>query len=111
MPTPPPADRARVLAHRILPPGLTGLAGLACAGCCAVPLLIGAGVLGGTGWAAFGSWLPGISVVLAVLAGGAWWWTSRHRRAHATDCAAGACGCSTAETADVVGGRRDTVRA
>jgi small multidrug resistance family-3 protein len=62
------------LARRILPAGLASLAGLACAACCAVPLLLGAGVLSGAGWAVAGAWMPGIAVALAALAeiGGAW---------------------------------------
>ena len=75
------ADRVR----RLLPSGLTGLAGVACAACCVIPLLLGAGVLSGAGWAAVGSWLPGITVVLAVSAAGAWWWMSQRR--HGAGCA------------------------
>jgi mercuric ion transport protein len=84
------ADRAR----RILPAGLSSLAGLACAACCAIPLLVAAGVLSGVGWAAVGVWLPGIAVALAALAGGAWWWARRRR--HHTGCAGGErCACGT----------------
>lgn len=74
MPT--PADRAR----RMLPSGLTGLAALACAACCAIPLLLGAGVLSGAGWAAAGAWMPGVAVATAALAGLAWWWARRRGR-------------------------------
>jgi mercuric ion transport protein len=82
---------------RPLPSGLTGLAGLACAACCAIPLLLAAGVLSGVGWAAAGSWLLGVAVVLAALAGGAWWLT---RRRHRGTCGGGtSCGCSTGPTA------------
>jgi hypothetical protein len=83
------ADRAR----RLLPSGLTSLAGLACAACCAIPLLLTAGVLSGAGWAAAGAWMPGIAVALAALAGAAWWWVRRRR--HRSGCAGGtsyACG-------------------
>jgi hypothetical protein len=52
------ADRVR----RLLPSGLTGLTAIACAACCVVPLLLGAGVLSGAGWAATGSWMPGSPV-------------------------------------------------
>ncbi|MBM0202322.1 hypothetical protein ACIA47_04550 [Micromonospora sp. NPDC051227] len=84
------ADRARPT----LPTSLTGLAGLACAACCAIPLLLTAGVLSGAGWAAAGAWLPGITVTLAALASGAWWWAIR--RSHRGSCAGGSgCGCST----------------
>jgi mercuric ion transport protein len=47
-----------------LPNSLTGLAGLACALCCAIPALITAGILGGTAWASLGQLMPGIAVVL-----------------------------------------------
>ncbi len=83
------ADRAR----RPLPSGLTSLAGLACAACCAIPLLLTAGVLSGAGWAAAGAWMPGIAIALAALAGAAWWWARRRR--HRSGCAGGtsyACG-------------------
>jgi mercuric ion transport protein len=83
------ADRTR----RLLPSSLTGLAGVACAACCALPLLLGAGVLAGAGWAAAGDWMPGVAVVLAALAGAAWWWTSR--RLHRAGCAGGNCACGT----------------
>ena len=82
------ADRAR----RVLPSGLTSLAGLACAACCAIPFLLAAGVLSGAGWAAAGAWMPGIAVALAGLAGGAWWWASRRR--HRAGCQGGeGCAC------------------
>jgi hypothetical protein len=91
---PPVADRKR----RLLPfgltglTGLTGLAGIACAACCIVPLLLAAGVLSGAGWAAIGSWMPGIAVALAAAAGGAWWVS---RRRHSAGCAGGSCACGT----------------
>jgi len=80
--------------RRSLPTGLTGLAGIACLACCAIPLLLAAGVLGGVGWAAFGQFLPGtaLALALAVAAGGTWWWASRHR--HTSNCAAGDCACA-----------------
>jgi mercuric ion transport protein len=85
MPT--PADRAR----RVLPSGLTGLAGLACAACCVIPPLLAAGLLSGADWAVAGEWMPGIAVVLTVGAGGAWWWSSRRHRPGGctTGCACG----------------------
>lgn len=84
------ADRAR----RVLPSSLTSLAGLACAACCAIPVLLGAGVLSGAGWAAAGAWMPRIAIVLAAVAGAAWWWA--HRRRHRAGCAGGTgCACGT----------------
>jgi len=89
---PAPADRARGL----LPAGLASLAGLACAACCAIPLLLAGGLLSGAGWAGAGAWIPGVAVVLAALAGTAWWWTRRRRR-HQASCAGGAgCACGGA---------------
>jgi mercuric ion transport protein len=82
----------RLARRRLLPSGLTGLAGLACAACCAIPFLLAAGVLGGAGWAALGQWMPGVAIILTVLAAGAWWWASRRR--HSGGCAGGrSCGC------------------
>jgi len=84
------ADRAR----RVLPSSLSSLAGVACAACCAIPVLLAAGVLSGAGWAAAGAWMPGIAIVLTGLAIGAWWW-ARHRR-HRAGCAGGAgCACGS----------------
>jgi protein-S-isoprenylcysteine O-methyltransferase Ste14 len=83
-------DRTR----KLLPSSLASLAGVACAACCVIPLLLGAGVLSDAGWAVAGSWMPGVAVVLAALAGAAWWWTSRRR--HRAGCAGGNCSCGTA---------------
>jgi mercuric ion transport protein len=58
---------------------MTSLAALACLLCCLIPPLLAAGVLAGAGWAAAGSWLPGITVILAALTGATWWWTLRRR--------------------------------
>jgi mercuric ion transport protein len=79
--------------RRLLPTGLGGLAGLACALCCVIPGLLAAGVIGGAGWAAFGQVLPGIAIALAALAVLAWWWT-RRRPSHAPGCTGGDCTCS-----------------
>jgi mercuric ion transport protein len=78
--------------RRALPTSLGSLAGVACVACCAVPLLVAAGVLGGTGWAGAARFMPGVAVGLAVLAGLTWWWGAR-RRIHAAGCASGACSC------------------
>jgi len=68
--------------RRLLPASLGGLAGLACALCCAIPLLLAAGILGGAGWAFVGQILPGIAVALTAATSLAWWW-ARRRPAHA----------------------------
>ena len=68
---------------------VTGLAVLACIGCCALPLLLGAGALSGIGWAVTGQWLPAIAGLLIAAAAIMWW--SAHR--HARGCSGGA-GCS-----------------
>ncbi|MBC9001731.1 hypothetical protein [Micromonospora aurantiaca (nom. illeg.)] len=85
MPT--PANRLR----RLLPSGMTGIAGAACAACCILPPLLAAGVLGGAGWAAANRFMPGVAVALAVLAGLSWWWASKRR--HTSGCAGGNCSC------------------
>ncbi|WP_406071920.1 hypothetical protein [Micromonospora sp. NBC_01638] len=85
MPT--PANRLR----RLLPSGMTGLAGVACVACCLLPPLLAAGILGGAGWAAANRFMPGVAVALAVFAGLSWWWTNSRR--HTTGCAGGNCSC------------------
>ncbi|MBQ0897042.1 hypothetical protein KBX37_28825 [Micromonospora sp. U56] len=92
MPT--PADRLR----RLLPSGMTGLAGAACAACCVLPALLAAGLLGGAGWAAVNRFLPGVAVALAVLAGLSWWWASKRR--HTAGCAGGNCSCGQPDRHD-----------
>lgn len=57
--------------HRA-PKALGGLAALACVACCALPVLITAGVVGAGAGAVVG-WLPTVALVLSVLAAGAWW--------------------------------------
>ena len=92
-----PRPRRRSMTNnvrRILPGSLGGLTGLACALCCLIPVLLGAGVLGGAGWAVLGQILPGVAVALAAVTGLAWWWAKR-RPAHARGCAGGDCACST----------------
>lgn len=76
---------------RVVPAGLTGLAGVACAACCLIPPLLAVGVLGGAGWAAAGRVLPGVAVALVAAAGLAWWRLARQRPAHGCDggCAGG----------------------
>ncbi|MEV0453815.1 hypothetical protein [Catellatospora methionotrophica] len=81
--------------RRFLPGSLGSLAGLACALCCLIPLLLAAGLLGGGGWAFLGDVMPGVALVLAAATGLAWWQANR-RRTHATGCSGGNCACSQA---------------
>jgi len=84
----------------LLPKGLGGLTGLACALCCAIPLLLAVGVLGGAGWAFLGQIMPGVALALAALTALAFWWARRRRQAaHATGCAGGNCSCGSATSA------------
>jgi hypothetical protein len=70
-----------------------GLAALACAACCALPLLIAAGVLTGAGAAILQKTLLAVSAGLVVLAL-AMWWLHRRRTAQRVAAAGGAgCGC------------------
>ncbi|WP_328474537.1 hypothetical protein OHA21_15435 [Actinoplanes sp. NBC_00393] len=66
-----------------------GLAALACAACCALPLLIAAGVLTGAGAALLEKTLLAVAAGLTALALGMWW-LHRHRSARR---AAAGCGC------------------
>ncbi|MBB5868057.1 mercuric ion transport protein [Allocatelliglobosispora scoriae] len=79
--------------RRLLPGSLGGLTGVACALCCAIPLLAAAGVLGGAGWAYLGQILPGIALFLAAATALAGWLLHR-RRTHTTGCNGGACSCA-----------------
>jgi hypothetical protein len=74
-----------------------GLAALACAACCALPLLIAAGVLTSAGAAILEKALLAVAAGLAVLALGMWW-LHRHRSAQrpgvtGCGCAGNGCGC------------------
>jgi mercuric ion transport protein len=73
-----------------LPKSLTGLAGMACAACCLIPVLLAAGVIGGAGWSAIARALPAVAVTLAAVGGLLWWWLT-HRKS--PGCPAD-CGCS-----------------
>lgn len=68
-----------------------GLAALACAACCALPVLIAAGVLTGAGAAILEKGLLAVAAGLATLALGMWW--LHRRRAAQRAAAAGGCGC------------------
>jgi high-affinity Fe2+/Pb2+ permease len=70
-----------------------GLAALACAACCAIPLLIAVGVLTGAGAAILEQTLLAVAAGLVVVAVGMWW-LHRHRNAQRAATAGGAnCGC------------------
>ncbi|MGD1217104.1 hypothetical protein AB9Q10_01590 [Streptomyces krungchingensis] len=77
---------------------LGGLAALACVACCALPVLITAGVVG-AGAGAIVGWLPAVAVVLAVLAAGTWWLGQRRRSCSCSPKNAGesACGCKASD--------------
>ncbi|MBO3742669.1 hypothetical protein [Actinoplanes flavus] len=68
-----------------------GLAALACAACCALPVLIAAGVLTGAGAAILEKTLLVVATGLAVLALGMWW---LHRRRTVQRAAASGAGCA-----------------
>jgi len=69
-----------------------GLAALACAACCALPLLIAAGVLTGAGAAILEKTLLAVAASLAALALGMWW-LHRHRAAQRAAASGVGCGC------------------
>ena len=68
------------------------LAAVACAACCALPLLIAAGVLTTAGAAVLEQTLYAVAAGLAVLALGMWW-LHRRRTAQRATAAGPACGC------------------
>ncbi|ELS56465.1 hypothetical protein [Streptomyces viridochromogenes] len=78
-----------------MPRAFGGLAALACVACCALPVLITAGVVG-AGAGALVGWLPALAVVLAVLAAGTWWLGRRRRVCSCAPKTAGegGCGCT-----------------
>lgn len=76
-----------------------GLAALACIGCCALPYLVVAGVLTGTGAAIAQQALVGGAAVLVTLALGMWWLHHRNQARKATaapPCGSNGCSCSSA---------------
>ncbi|MFF9627290.1 hypothetical protein [Streptomyces griseosporeus] len=92
------APAADPRSHRV-PKALGGLAALACVACCALPVLITAGVVGAGAGAVVG-WLPALAVVLAVLAAGAWWLGQCCRVCSCAPKAAGEGGCGCQESGD-----------
>ncbi|MGW3327806.1 hypothetical protein [Streptomyces virginiae] len=89
-------DPAADLRPGRVPKALGGLAAVACVACCALPVLITAGVVG-TGAGVVVGWLPALAVVLAVLAAGTWWFGRRRRPCSCAPKSAGGdgCGCKT----------------
>ncbi|GGS39090.1 hypothetical protein Snoj_28610 [Streptomyces nojiriensis] len=81
------------------PKALGGLAALACVACCALPVLITAGVVGAGAGAVVG-WLPALAVVLAVLAAGTWWYGQRRRSCSCAPKTAGQDGCGCKASGD-----------
>ena len=76
-----------------MPSGLAALGIAGCVACCALPLLVSAGVLTGAGAAVLADWLPGLALALVVAAGATWWWT-----AHRPGCSS--CGGTSDATAE-----------
>lgn len=73
-----------------------GLAALASAACCAIPLLITAGVLTGAGAAILEQTLLAVAAGLAVLALGMWWLHRRRNAQRAATAGGATCGCGGA---------------
>ncbi|MCX5555368.1 hypothetical protein [Streptomyces sp. NBC_00038] len=94
-------DRAAEPRPHKAPKALAGLAALAYVACCALPVLITAGILGAGAGAVVG-WLPALAVLLAVLAGGTWWLGQRRRSCSCAPKTAGEDGCSCQASADPV---------
>ncbi len=84
-PTTPTADNAPPARSKVT----GGLAALACAACCAIPLLIAAGVLTGAGAAILEQTLLAVAAGLAVLALGMWWLHRRRNARHAASAGTG----------------------
>lgn len=110
LPTPAPISPPATPTHDVAPAAdntpptrskiTGGLAALACAACCAIPLLITAGVLTGAGAALLEQTVLAIAAGLAVTALGMWWLHRRrsfHRATTAggstTGCGGGSCDC------------------
>ncbi|MGV9942892.1 hypothetical protein [Streptomyces sp. NPDC003401] len=78
---------------------LGGLAALVCVACCALPVLIAAGVVGAGAGAVVGR-LPALAAVLAVLAVGTRWLGRRGRSCACGPKTAGGGGCGCRTSAD-----------
>ena len=68
------------------------LAALSCAACCALPLLITAGVLTGAGAAMLRQAMIATAAGLAALALGLWWLHRRRAAVERSGCGCGSCG-------------------
>lgn len=77
---------------RLAPKALGGLAAVACVACCALPVLITAGVVGAGAGVVVG-WLPAPAVASGVLAAGTWWLGRRRRSCSCASATAGRGGC------------------
>ncbi|MFJ4819621.1 hypothetical protein [Streptomyces sp. NPDC088801] len=86
--------------HR-MPRALGGLAALACMACCAIPVLITAGIVGAGAGAVVG-WLPDLAIVPAVLAAGTWWLGQSRRACSCAPNTAGAGGCGCDSSTDLL---------
>ena len=73
-----PTVRDRLRANA--PSGLAALGISGCVLCCALPLLLAAGVVTGSAAAMLADWLPGVAAALVAAAALTWWWTSRGDR-------------------------------
>lgn len=82
-----------------VPKVLGGLAALACVACCALPVLIGAGVVGAGADSVVGR-LPALAVALAVLAVGTRWLGRRRRSCTCAAKTAGESGCGCTASVD-----------
>ncbi|MGA5191616.1 hypothetical protein ACPCSL_34375 [Streptomyces griseoincarnatus] len=92
-------DRAADPRSSRAPKALGRLAALACVVCCALPVLITAGVLGAGAGAVVG-WLPALAVALSAAAAGTWWLGQRRRSCSCPPKAAGDSGCGCKASGD-----------
>jgi DNA-binding transcriptional MerR regulator len=77
---PRPDDHPPATAGPTTSKALAVIAGFACLACCLIPVLLTAGVIGGTAWITLGQWMPTTVLVLAAAGAGMFWVTARRRR-------------------------------